>query len=112
MKNGNILRGIRSHFDELKKVWMEEKRQYGPGALVFHADFEPGSTADEINCEFWTMAELRAELRAQNEPDERLYKWLRDVDVTDGFAIVILSAEQTTGTNGMQFQRLVRESSK
>jgi hypothetical protein len=107
-----ILRTIWEHFDEFKKAWTDEEEENGPGALVFRSEYPSDPREEEIKCEFWTMAELRAALRTLEEPDELIYKWLRSVQVNDEFAIVIISPDKKISKAEMHFHIVARETTQ
>jgi len=57
---------------------------------VFSSD-EVSCEEDEIQCEFWTLGELRGYMRRMQCCDEVFYKWLRAAEKEGGYPVVIFS---------------------
>jgi hypothetical protein len=90
MTRNEILQATHANFSEFMLIWREYKRDRGLGALVFTSD-EISCDQDEVQCEFWTLSELREYLRRMQQCDEVFYKWLKSAEQEGGYPVVIFS---------------------
>jgi len=90
MTRNEILQTTHANFDEFRALWLDHVRDKGLGALVFSLD-EVSGDEDEIQCEYWTLSELRDYVRRMQECDEVVYTWLKNAEHAGGYPIVIFS---------------------
>jgi len=90
MDKREILQATQANFEELRDTWNDHMRDEGLGALVFMSGVLPAAQG-RIECEYWTLGELRSYLRSMQENDEIVFKWLKLAKSGGGFPVVIIS---------------------
>ena len=90
MRRQEILRAVHAAFNKFQKMWENNMRDVGLGALVF-VDEETVFTQGELACDYWTLADLRRYVRQVGENDEVVYQWLRAAETEGGFPVVVIS---------------------
>ena len=96
MTREEIIQTTHSNFSEFRQIWKDHSREQGLGALVFNSDEDAGDE-DDIDCEYWTIHELRGYLRRMEEFDEVMYQWLVSAVREGGYPIVIFSRDDQPG---------------
>lgn len=102
MTRNEILQVTHVNFSEFQRIYLERKRDQGLGALVFMSE-EGSGTEDEVQCEYWTLSELRHYLRSMEQCDEVFYKWLTNVEGEGAYPIVIFSPNSELGCEQLHF---------
>jgi len=95
MTKKEILQATQANFEELRETWNDHMRDEGLGALVFMSG-ELSAAEGRIDCEYWTLGELRSYLRRMQENDEIVFKWLKLARSGGGFPVVIISPGEHT----------------
>ncbi len=108
MTRKEILEAVRSGYSEFRHIWLEHKKDYGLGALVFTTDDLPDAL-DEVQCEYWTLSELRHYLRRMQEYDEVVYQWLNGAARGKGYPVVIFSQGSDPGCEQIHFACVTKE---
>ena len=89
MTKQEILRTTHAKFEEFRAVWADLVQELGFGALVFVSDDAPGAD-DEIQCQFWTLGELRHYLRHEPEGNEVMSRLLRAAESGGGYPLSLI----------------------
>lgn len=110
MTKQEILHATQANFEELRSTWNDHMRDEGLGALVFVSGEISASTGG-IECEYWTLGELRTYLRRMQENDEIVFKWLKLAKTGGGFPVVIISSGREDTSNELYLSS-VRKSQK
>ena len=103
--NPSVMTSVVHRFERLLRYAHESERELGLGAIVlFETDLDP---ADEmLGGEFWTMGKIRESLRQLDEPDECVYRWLRDSQESESLPLVVFSPGSKPGTMVMTFHTM------
>jgi len=103
--NPSLITSLVHHFERLLRLAQDSERELGLGAIVLsEADVD---LADEmLGSEFWTMGKIRESLRQLDEPDECVYRWLRDAQDGESLPLVVFSPGAKPGTMVMTFHTM------
>lgn len=103
--NPTLMTSVVHRFDRLLRHAHASGQELGLGAIVlFEADMDP---ADEmLGGEYWTMGKIRESLRQLDEPDECVYRWLRDARDGESLPLVVFSPGAKPGTMVMTLHTL------
>jgi hypothetical protein len=102
MTRREILQATQASFGEFMRIWRDYKRDRGLGALVFTSD-EVSCEEDEVQCEFWTLSELRQYMQRMQQCDEVFYKWLKGAEQEGGYPVVIISPSSQPDIEQLHF---------
>jgi hypothetical protein len=103
--NTSLMTSVVHRFDRLLRHALESEREVGPGAIVlFENDLNLAD--DMLGGEFWTMGKIRESLRQLDEPDECVYRWLREAHEGESLALVVFSPGLSPGTMIMTFHTM------
>jgi len=83
---------IRQDAALFKSAWSEESTRYGSGAIVILPS-RTSADSGEVECEYWTVDEIRSSLRAIQEEDEFVYRWISRCEQDGGLPVVVLSSD-------------------
>jgi hypothetical protein len=61
-----------------------------------------------MDCEFWTLDDIRSRLRALRVEDEFPLRWLLECDQMNGLPVIIISPDRQPGYYNLCFHRLRR----
>jgi hypothetical protein len=103
--NPSLMTTVVHRFDRLLQHAQESERELGLGAIVlFEADVDPDD--ETLGGEYWTMGKIRESLRQLDEPDESVFRWLRDAREFESLPLVVFSPGAKSGTIVMTFHTL------
>jgi len=103
--NPSLMTSVVHHFDRFLRYAQDSGRELGLGAIVlFEADVDPGD--EMLGSEYWTMGKIRESLRQLDEPDECVYRWLRDAHEGESLPLVVFSPGTKPGTMVMTFHTM------
>lgn len=102
MTRSEILQATHANFNEFMRIWRNYRKHQGLGALVFTSN-EESCEEDEVQCEFWTVSELRHYMRRMQQCDEVFYKWLRGAEQEGGYPVIIISPSMQPDIEQLHF---------
>jgi hypothetical protein len=103
--NPSLMTSVVHRFDRLLRYAQDSERELGLGAIVlFETDLDPGD--ETLGGEYWTMGKIRESLRQLDEPDECVYRWLRDAREGESLPLVVFSPGTKPGTMVMTFHTM------
>jgi len=110
MNVNELLDRLREEPDAFAAVWEVEALRHGRGSLVFLPAREESEGINGMDCEFWTLDDIRARLRDLGVEDEFPLRWLLECDANYGLPVIIISPLPQTGYVKLCFRRLNRAS--
>ena len=103
-----LLDNLRREPEAFAAVWEDEMQEHGRGALAFLPGTVGEERPDGVECEYWTLAEIRARLRDLGQEDEFVLRWLLECDARHGLPVIIVAPDQQAGFFNLCFHRLQR----